>query len=83
MQADIVGALEQLDRIWKAFEHKGKPMTKEQVRKVLVHGIQKGYEHTGQLTDEEVDSVIAEEIALAGGFGAQAKCGATTVLFAG
>ena len=59
MEADIVGALEQLDRSWKAFEHKGKPMTKEQVRKVLVYGIGKGYKHTGQLTDEEVDAVIS------------------------
>lgn len=58
MKADIVGALEQLDTSWKAFEHKGKPMTKDQVRKVLVYGIQKGYSDTGQLTDEEVDEVI-------------------------
>lgn len=58
MKADIVGALEQLETSWKAFEHKGKPMTKQQVRKVLVYGIQKGYKDTGQLTDEEVDAVI-------------------------
>ncbi len=58
MKADIVGALEQLDKSWKAFEHKGKPLTKEQVRKVLVYGIQKGYKDTGQLTDEEVDNII-------------------------
>jgi hypothetical protein len=58
MRADIVGALEQLDKSWKAFEHRGKPMTKEQVRKVLVYGIKKGYKHTGELTDEEVDSII-------------------------
>ena len=58
MQANLVGALEQLDKSWKAFEHKGKPMTKEQVRKCLVYGIQKGYEHTGQLTDEEIDAII-------------------------
>lgn len=58
MEADLVGALEQLDKSYKAFEHKGKPMTKEQVRQVLVYGIRKGYTHTGQLTDEEVDSVL-------------------------
>lgn len=60
MNADLVGALEQLERSWKAFEHKGKPMTKEQVRKVLVYGIQKGYTHTGQLSDDEVDIAIGK-----------------------
>lgn len=59
MNADLVGALEQLDKSWKAFEHKGKPMTKEQVRKALVYGIKKGYKHTGELTDEDVDNALA------------------------
>lgn len=59
MNADLVGALEQLNKSWKAFEHKGKPMTKEQVRKALVYGIKKGYKHTGELTDEDIDSALA------------------------
>jgi lipoate-protein ligase A len=59
MNADLVGALKQLEKSWKAFEHKGKPMTKEQVRKALVYGIKKGYKHTGELTDEDVDSALA------------------------
>lgn len=58
MKADLTGALEQLDKSYKTFEHKGKPMTKEQVRKVLIYGIKKGYRHTGQLTDEEVDKIL-------------------------
>jgi hypothetical protein len=58
MNADLVGALEQLEKSWKAFEHKGKPMTKEQVRKALVYGIKKGYKHTGELTDEDIDSAL-------------------------
>lgn len=60
MHADLVGALEQLEKSWRAFEHKGNPMTKEQVRKALVYGIKKGYEHTGQLTDEDVDNALSE-----------------------
>lgn len=59
MNADLVGALEQLEKSWKAFEHKGKPMTKEQVRKALVYGIKKGYKHTGELTDEDIDNALA------------------------
>lgn len=58
MNADIVGALEQLEKSWKAFEHKGKPMTKEQVREVLVYGIKKGYKTTAELSDQEVDVII-------------------------
>jgi hypothetical protein len=59
MKANLVGALEQLDISWKAFEHKGVPMTREDVRKALVYGIRKGYEHTGELTDEDVEDAIA------------------------
>jgi hypothetical protein len=58
MNADLVGALEQLEKSWRAFEHKGKPMTKEEVRKCLVYGIKKGYKHTGQLTDQDVEEAI-------------------------
>jgi len=59
MKADLVGALQQLDTSWSAFEHKGKPMTKDQVRKALVYGIKKGYKHTGDLTDEDIDLALS------------------------
>lgn len=58
MNADIKGALNQIDRSYKAFTHKGKPMSKDQVKTVLTYGIGQGYEHTGQLTDEAVDRVL-------------------------
>ena len=58
MNADIAGALEQLNKSWRCFTHKGKPLTKKQVRKILKYGISKGYRHTGQLTDEEVDELL-------------------------
>ena len=58
MHADLTGALEQLNRSWKAFEHRGQKMSKDQVRKVLKYGIGKGYETTAQLADEEVDKVL-------------------------
>lgn len=60
MKADLAGALEQLNKSWKTFEHKNKPMTKEQVRKYLIYGLNRGYRHTGQLTDEEIDSIISK-----------------------
>lgn len=58
MNADIKGALTQLNKSWKAFTHKGKPMTKLQVKKVLEYGLKQGYDHTGQLTDNEVDKIL-------------------------
>lgn len=58
MKADIKGALKQLNKSWKCFEHNGKRMTKQQVKAVLEYGLKKGYEHTGQLTDDEVDFVL-------------------------
>ena len=58
MNANCKGALAQLNKSWKAFTHKGKRMTKEQVKSVLEYAVQKGYDHTGLLKDEEVDSII-------------------------
>lgn len=59
MHADLVGALEQLEKSWIAFEHNGKPMTKEQVRTALVYGIKKGYKTTAELTDEDMEIVLS------------------------
>lgn len=58
MNADIKGALNQINTSYKAFVHNEKPMSKEQVKKVLEYGLAKGYKHTGQLTDEEIDAII-------------------------
>ena len=59
MNADCKGALKQINTSWKAFEHNGKPMTKSQVKAVITYAVYvKGYEHTGQLTKEEINSII-------------------------
>ena len=58
MHADLKGALEQINRSYKAFEHRGQKMSKEQVRKVLKYGIDKGYKTTADLSDEEVDQIL-------------------------
>ena len=58
MHADLKGALRQINKSWKAFTHRGKPMTKIQVKAVLEYGIRKGYETTKELSDEEVDAII-------------------------
>lgn len=58
MNADCKGALEQLNRSYKAFVHKGKRMTKPEVKEVLEYAIKQGYEHTGLLSDYEVDFII-------------------------
>jgi len=58
MHADIKGALAQIDKWWKVFEHNGQRMTKSQVRAVLEYGVSKGYKTTDQISDEEVESII-------------------------
>lgn len=61
MNADLKGALERVNKYYCLFEHKGKPMTKEDVIKCLKYGIKKGYTHTGQLTDEEIEIIINQK----------------------
>lgn len=58
MNADVKGALNQINVSWKAFIHNGRPMTKLQVRAVLEYAIGKGYEHTGQISDSEIDAIL-------------------------
>ena len=58
MHADIKGALVQINKSWKAFEHRGVPMTKEQVRIVLTYADSRGYKSTAEISDEEVDKLI-------------------------
>lgn len=58
MNASIRGALAQFDTAWNAFTHKGKPMTKKEVKAVLEYASAVGYETTGELDDDEVDKVI-------------------------
>ncbi len=59
MHADLAGTLEQINKAYKAFEHKGQRLSKEQVRKVLKYGLSKGYKTTAELSDDEVDKVLS------------------------
>ena len=61
MNASVKGALAQLDRSWKCFTHKGKPMTKKEVKSVLEYAEKKGYKTTNEIKDSEVDDVINPE----------------------
>jgi hypothetical protein len=58
MYADVNGALAQINRIWRLFEHNGRQMTKDEVYNVLKYAIQKGYKTTKELTDEEIESIV-------------------------
>lgn len=58
MNADCKGALHQINKSYRAFVHNGKPMTKQQVKDVLEYAISKGYEHTGQLSDQEINNIL-------------------------
>jgi len=61
MDADIQGALNQLNKSYRAFEHKGKSLTKNQVKTILEYGLKKGYKYTNEFSDEEVDNIINNE----------------------
>jgi hypothetical protein len=58
MNADINGALEQLNKSYKAFTHNGKPMTKEQVRKALQYGKDMGLKHTGEIPESVIEQIF-------------------------
>lgn len=60
MNADIQGALNQINRSWKTFIHNGKPMTKIQVKKVLEYGLSKGYKTTNELSNEEIENILKQ-----------------------
>ncbi len=62
MIADLKGSLKQLDKSYKMFTHKGKHLTKEQVKKILEYGIERGYTDSGQLSEEEIDKILITEI---------------------
>ena len=58
MNADCKGALAQINKSYRAFTHNGESMTKSEVKAVLEYAVKKGYDHTGLLTDEEIDTII-------------------------
>jgi len=58
MNADVQGALTQINNSYKAFTHRDKRMTKQQVKAVLEYALDVGYKSTGELSDKEVDEII-------------------------
>jgi len=58
MNADCKGALAQINKSWKAFTHNGKQMSKAEVKAVLEYAVQKGYKHTGLLSQQEIDDIV-------------------------
>jgi len=58
MNADIKGALEQLNKSYKAFTHRERFLSKNDVKRVLEYGLTKGYKTTDELTDVEVDKIL-------------------------
>jgi len=60
MNADIKGCLNQINQSYKAFTHNGHSMSKQSVKAVLEYALAKGYEHTGQLRDSEIDHILTK-----------------------
>lgn len=58
MNANCKGTLACLNKSYRTFIHNGKQMSKAEVKAVLEYAIDKGYEHTGLLSNEEIDMII-------------------------
>lgn len=58
MHADLRGSLNQLNKSYKAFEHRNNKMSKREVKAVLEYGLKKGYKTTAELSDDEVDKIL-------------------------
>ena len=58
MNADLAGCLKNIDRSYKIFEMDGKPMSKNDVRKVLTYGLKKGYETLKELSEEDINEAL-------------------------
>jgi len=58
MDADIKGCLNQINKSYKAFEHNGKSMTKQEVKAVLEYGISKGYKVVSELSEDEINQIL-------------------------
>lgn len=62
MNADIKGALARLEtgnNFMTSYTHRGDYLNKSQVKKVLEYGLSKGYETIAEISDEEIDQVLA------------------------
>jgi hypothetical protein len=59
MNADIDWVLENLVRASRLVEHRGKFLSKAELKAVMLHGKQKGYKTIAQFKDKEVDHVLA------------------------
>lgn len=62
MHADILGALKNINKSYKCFEHNGRRLSKDQVIKILKYGIKKGYITTSDFKEGEVDSILKQQI---------------------
>ena len=60
MYADIEGALWQINKYYRMFEHNGKSLSKTQVKTILEHGLKKGYETTADFKEDEVDKILSD-----------------------
>ena len=55
---NVKGALNQIDKSWKAFKLEGYQLSKQSVKRILEYAVAKGYEHTGQIRDSEIDHLL-------------------------
>lgn len=60
MNADLRGCLANLSKSYKIFSHRGKNISKDNVKKILEYGIKQGYNSTAELSDIEIDNLLRQ-----------------------
>ena len=58
MDCNIKEALNELDKCYQAFEHRGQPMYKWQVKQILTQALEEGYGYISQIPDADIERVI-------------------------
>ena len=62
MDCNIQQALNELDKCYQAFEHRGQPMYKWQVKQILTQALEEGYEYISEIPYEAVQKVINKNV---------------------
>lgn len=58
MQVNILGAILEIDRFWKLFHRENKPLTKEQVIRVLNYGKNKGFIYVHEIPEKDINIIL-------------------------
>lgn len=62
MNFNLKGALKNINKLHNVIEHNGKFLSKELLKKILIYGINKGYENAKDFKEFEIDKIIEYDL---------------------